>query len=67
MKRQRFEDVHRAALRWPQLQFKYIGIDNEVGTSDAYSGEVRSPSFFPTPMRADPSPSRRERPASSHS
>lgn len=41
MKRQRFEDVHRAALRWPQTAFSYVGIDNEEGAAEAYSGEVR--------------------------
>ncbi|KAK4704890.1 hypothetical protein P7C70_g1323, partial [Phenoliferia sp. Uapishka_3] len=39
MKRQRFEDVHRAALRWSPMAFKYIGIDNEDGNKEAYDGE----------------------------
>ncbi|GAA6013637.1 hypothetical protein JCM10207_004798 [Rhodosporidiobolus poonsookiae] len=39
MKRRRYEDVHRAALRWPASAFKYIGIDNEGETSGDYEGE----------------------------
>jgi len=28
-KRRRFEELHRAALRWPRTRFHYIGIDAE--------------------------------------
>lgn len=40
MKRKRYEEVHRAALRWPASAFAYIGIDNEGPNTDAdYEGE----------------------------
>ncbi|GAA6029053.1 hypothetical protein JCM8097_001570 [Rhodosporidiobolus ruineniae] len=39
MKRRRYEDVHRASVRWPSSAFKYIGIDNEGETSGDYEGE----------------------------
>ncbi|GAA5856611.1 hypothetical protein JCM8547_005890 [Rhodosporidiobolus lusitaniae] len=39
MKRRRYEDVHRASIRWPMSAFKYIGIDNEGETSGDYEGE----------------------------
>ena len=29
MKRRRFEELHRAALRWPRSNFDYLGIDAE--------------------------------------
>lgn len=29
MKRRRFEELHRAAIRWPEDKFHYIGIDAE--------------------------------------
>lgn len=48
MKRLRYEDVHRASVRWPNSAFRYIGIDNEGETKADYEGEVRSfsrPSF----------------------
>lgn len=38
MKRRRFEDIHRTAMRWPAEQFTYIGIDDEE--------EARFPSIF---------------------
>lgn len=43
MKRQRFVDLHRAAIRWPRDKFEYIGIDpeGEEGLA-AQDGEVRS-------------------------
>lgn len=41
MKRRRFEDVHRAALRWPTTAFRYVGIDNEGQSEADYEGEVR--------------------------
>lgn len=41
MKRRRFTDLHRAALRWPQSRFNYIGIDAEgEATVLAQEGEV---------------------------
>ncbi|GJN92381.1 hypothetical protein Rhopal_005411-T1 [Rhodotorula paludigena] len=39
MKRRRFTDVHRAAMRWPAGAWKYIGIDNEGDTAGDYDGE----------------------------
>lgn len=45
MKRRRFTDVHRAAMRWPAGAWKYIGIDNEGDTAGDYDGEVRLPPF----------------------
>lgn len=48
MKRRRFEELHRAALRWPAERFEYVGIDadgdKEVET--AKQGEVRPGSEF---------------------
>jgi len=41
MKRQRFEELHRAAIRWPKSRFSYVGIDVKGDTSAAYKGEVR--------------------------
>ena len=43
MKRRRFTDLHRAALRWPQTKFHYIGIDAEGETATAQEGEVSQP------------------------
>ena len=37
MKRRRFMELHRAALRWPEARFEYVGIDAE-GDGDARSG-----------------------------
>ncbi|KAK4050823.1 hypothetical protein OIV83_003245 [Microbotryomycetes sp. JL201] len=39
MKRRRYEDVHRAALRWPKSKFTYIGIDNDHDVEADYEGE----------------------------
>ncbi|GAA5859454.1 hypothetical protein JCM1840_004623 [Sporobolomyces johnsonii] len=39
MKRRRYEDVHRLAIKWPAGAFKYIGIDNEGDVSADYEGE----------------------------
>ncbi|GAA5991713.1 hypothetical protein JCM10908_001103 [Rhodotorula pacifica] len=39
MKRTRYEDVHRAAIRWPIDKFEYVGIDNEGDTRADYEGE----------------------------
>lgn len=41
MKRRRYEDVHRMALRWPSRAFTYIGIDNDHEQEADYLGEVR--------------------------
>lgn len=41
MKRKRFTELHRAALRWPEHKFEYIGIDAEGEDSEiAREGEV---------------------------
>ncbi|ORY89035.1 hypothetical protein BCR35DRAFT_300816 [Leucosporidium creatinivorum] len=39
MKRRRYEDVHRHALRWPSHAFNYIGIDNDHEQEADYLGE----------------------------
>ena len=40
-KRDRFVDLHRAAIRWPLDRFQYIGIDADDESSlDAQQGEV---------------------------
>lgn len=46
MKRRRFEDLHRNAIRWPRDRFGYVGVDLEGDTTASYSGEVRSFSFL---------------------
>lgn len=51
MKRARYEDVHRAAIRWPMDKFEYIGIDNEGDTTADYEGEVRP---LPPSLGRDP-------------
>ncbi|KAH9949011.1 hypothetical protein B0H21DRAFT_689161 [Amylocystis lapponica] len=41
MKRQRFTELHRAALRWPNARFNYIGIDAEGDEAEkAREGEA---------------------------
>jgi hypothetical protein len=40
MKRARFVELHRAAIRWPESQFNYIGIDMDGDNSQARQGEV---------------------------
>ena len=40
MKRRRFTELHRAALRWPPDRFRYIGIDPGKETPTAEEGEV---------------------------
>ncbi|KAJ7502837.1 hypothetical protein B0H11DRAFT_1711888 [Mycena galericulata] len=40
MKRARFVELHRAAIRWPENRFNYIGIDMEGDNSQAQRGEV---------------------------
>lgn len=43
MKRRRFEELHRAAIRWPKDRFLYIGIDAEAQDIEkARDGEVSS-------------------------
>ncbi|KAG8863568.1 hypothetical protein FRB96_008308 [Tulasnella sp. 330] len=39
MKRRRFEELHRKAIRWPEYAFEYVGIDVKGDTSVAYAGE----------------------------
>jgi len=39
MKRSRFTDVHRAALKFPLSSFTYVGIDDEGETGQSYLGE----------------------------
>lgn len=42
-KRARFVDLHRAALRWPKDEFRYIGVDPDNEHNLAFEkGEVRS-------------------------
>ena len=42
MKRRRFTDLHRAALRWPADRFEYVGVDAEGDDAEvARKGEVR--------------------------
>lgn len=41
MKRARFENLHRAAIKYPAERFQYIGIDDEGDTKDSYEGEYR--------------------------
>lgn len=49
-KRRRFEQLHRVALRWPEVRFAYEGVPlrNEADEREAATGEVRSPSIPPT-------------------
>jgi len=43
MKRRRFSDLHRSAIRWPDASFDYVGIDPERDElTVAQQGEVRS-------------------------
>ncbi|KAG8896605.1 hypothetical protein FRB99_008803, partial [Tulasnella sp. 403] len=41
MKRRRFEELHKVAIRWPQERFSYVGIDVDGDTSYAYAGEFQ--------------------------
>ena len=45
MKRKRFEELHRAALRWPKERFRYVGVDlkNHEDSTVAETGEVSVP------------------------
>ena len=45
MKRRRFEELHRRAIRWPEGRFEYVGIDAEGDTETARQGEVSAPSW----------------------
>ena len=42
MKRRRFEELHRKAIRWPSSNFHYIGVDvvDETARSSNWKGEV---------------------------
>ncbi|KAF7975048.1 hypothetical protein HWV62_10539 [Athelia sp. TMB] len=40
MKRRRFEELHREALRWPTSRFDYVGIDAEKDGKTAQAGEL---------------------------
>ncbi|KAI0708187.1 hypothetical protein C8T65DRAFT_650315 [Cerioporus squamosus] len=42
MKRRRFTELHRAALRWPVDQFEYVGIDAEGDKETAQQGELQN-------------------------
>ncbi|RPD54166.1 hypothetical protein L227DRAFT_512146 [Lentinus tigrinus ALCF2SS1-6] len=42
MKRRRFTELHRAALRWPADQFEYVGIDAEGHKDAAQQGELQN-------------------------
>jgi len=39
MKRARFVELHRTAIRWPESRFNYIGIDMDGDNSQARQGE----------------------------
>lgn len=41
MKRARFENLHRVAIKYPADRFQYIGIDDEGDTTDSYEGEYQ--------------------------
>jgi len=42
MKRRRFEELHRKAIRWPSSKFEYIGVDveDEAARANNWKGEV---------------------------
>jgi hypothetical protein len=44
MKRRRFEELHRKAIRWPTSKFQYVGVDvvDEAGRAESWKGEVGS-------------------------
>ncbi|KAI0633746.1 hypothetical protein C8Q77DRAFT_1157910 [Trametes polyzona] len=42
MKARRFTELHRAALRWPDTRFSYIGIDAEGDAESAQQGEMQN-------------------------
>lgn len=43
MKKRRFEELHRKAIRWPEGKLNYVGIDSNKKhiTDEAKKGEVR--------------------------
>lgn len=41
MKRKRFEQLHRGAIRFPAARFRYIGIDDAGNTAEHYAGELK--------------------------
>jgi len=42
MKRRRFEELHRKAIRWPNSKFRYVGVDvvDEAARAESWKGEV---------------------------
>ena len=52
-KKLRFENLHRAAIRWPENKFSYYGIDPEDSGNvrEAIEGEVRVCCFFNYPSQ----------------
>ncbi|KAL7424570.1 hypothetical protein Q5752_000254 [Cryptotrichosporon argae] len=52
MKQRRFEQLHRAAIRFPAADFAYIGIDDDGDTTEHYAGELK---FGFTPFLSAPS------------
>lgn len=44
MKRRRFEELHRKAIRWPTSKFQYVGVDieDEADRAKHWKGEVSS-------------------------
>lgn len=43
----RFERLHRAAIKFPEDKFHYIGIDDEGDTRASYEGEASPTSLLP--------------------
>jgi hypothetical protein len=43
MKKRRFEELHRKAIRWPEGKLEYVGIDSgqKPAIDKAKQGEVR--------------------------
>lgn len=43
MKRRRFVELHRQAIKWPESRFQYIGVDfmDAAGKEKGWQGEVR--------------------------
>jgi len=42
MKKRRFEELHREALRWPADRFMYVGIDGKWEGANAQEGELQN-------------------------
>jgi hypothetical protein len=42
MKRRRFVELHRRAIKWPESRFQYIGVDflDPAGREKGWQGEV---------------------------